>query len=72
LRTYIDAVESEIESDAEAKIFEGYMSLKPSPFFTVDLGKKTLNWGKGYAWNPVGLLIVVKTLIIQRMPLKDI
>jgi len=56
LRTYIDAVESEIESDAEAKIFEGYMSLKPSPFFTVDLGKKTLNWGKGYAWNPVGFL----------------
>ena len=56
LRTNIDAVESEIESDAEAKIFEGYMSLKPSPFFTVDLGKKTLNWGKGYAWNPVAFV----------------
>jgi len=56
LRTNADLLESDLESDVDANILEGYMSLKPSPFFTVDLGKKTLNWGKGYAWNPVGFL----------------
>ena len=55
LRTNIDAVESDIESDVEAKIFEGYVSLKPSPSFTADLGKITLNWGKGYAQYLCGL-----------------
>jgi hypothetical protein len=56
LRTNADLLESDLESDVDANILEGYMSLKPSPFFAIDLGKKTLNWGKGYAWNPVGFL----------------
>ena len=56
LRTNIDAVESDIESDVEAKIFEGYVSLKPSPSLTADLGKITLNWGKGYANTFVGFV----------------
>ena len=43
LRANIEAKESDIESDIETGLLEGYMSLKPSPFFTVDLGKKTLN-----------------------------
>ncbi len=54
LRTNIDAIESYIESDVEATIFEGYVSLKPSPSLTADLGKITLNWGKGYANTFVG------------------
>jgi len=56
LRTNIDAVESDIESDVEATIFEGYGSLKPSPSLTADLGKITLNWGKGYANTFVGFV----------------
>jgi hypothetical protein len=32
------------------------MSLKPAPSFTLDAGKKTLKWGKGYLWNPVAFL----------------
>jgi len=56
LRTIVDFIESDVESDVEAEILEGYVSLKPSPFFTVDCGKKTLNWGKGYAWNPVAFV----------------
>jgi hypothetical protein len=35
---------------------EGYLSLKPSSYLQIDAGKKTLNWGKGYAWNPVAYL----------------
>ncbi len=37
-------------------IYEGYLSLKPSSSLTIDLGKKTLKWGKGYAWNPVAFV----------------
>ncbi|MCG6534204.1 MAG: hypothetical protein L7F78_05820 [Syntrophales bacterium LBB04] len=37
-------------------LFEGYASLKPSPTFIAEVGKKTLNWGKGYAWNPAAFL----------------
>ncbi|MBC2715916.1 MAG: hypothetical protein HF978_11465 [Desulfobacteraceae bacterium] len=37
-------------------IFEANLSLKPTPFAIIDLGKKTFKWGKGYAWNPVGFI----------------
>lgn len=37
-------------------IFEGYLSLKPSQSFSIDAGKKTLKWGKGYAWTPAAFV----------------
>lgn len=37
-------------------LFEGYLSLKPSPSWKIDAGKKTFKWGKGYAWNPVAFI----------------
>ncbi|MGB9700089.1 MAG: hypothetical protein ACPL5I_11965 [Thermodesulfobacteriota bacterium] len=40
----------------ELKPYEALFSLKPSPSFTLDIGKKTLKWGKGYAWNPVAFI----------------
>ena len=30
--------------------------MKPSSSLTVSMGKKTLKWGKGYAWNPVAFV----------------
>ncbi|PKN71013.1 MAG: hypothetical protein CVU54_03265 [Deltaproteobacteria bacterium HGW-Deltaproteobacteria-12] len=36
--------------------YEAYTSLKPSSSWRIDLGKKTLKWGKGYAWNPVAFV----------------
>ena len=41
---------------SKTTIFEGNVSLKPSPGFIFEFGKKTLNWGKGYAWNPAAFL----------------
>jgi hypothetical protein len=38
------------------KIYDGYLSLRPSPLLAVTLGKKAPKWGKGYAWNPVAFL----------------
>lgn len=35
---------------------ELYVSYKPNPGFTLDVGKTALKWGKGYAWNPVGFI----------------
>lgn len=37
-------------------LYEGFLSLRPSPSLTADMGKKTLKWGKGYAWNPVAFV----------------
>lgn len=37
-------------------IYEGYLSLKPSSSLKIDLGKKALKWGKGYAWNPLAFI----------------
>ncbi len=43
--------------ESERSVFyEAYGSLKPSPSLKMDIGKKTLKWGKGYAWNPVAFL----------------
>lgn len=37
----------------EGALYDGYLSLKPSPALTIEAGKKSLRWGTGYAWNPV-------------------
>ncbi len=37
-------------------IYEGYFSVKPSSSLNIALGKKSLKWGKGYAWNPAAFI----------------
>ncbi|MCK4430335.1 MAG: hypothetical protein KAW19_03440 [Candidatus Aminicenantes bacterium] len=56
LEPYLDYVVSPFESEAGASLFQGYISLKPSPSLTVYAGKRTLRWGKGYAWSPTALV----------------
>jgi len=36
--------------------YEFYGSVKPSSNFKIDVGKKTMKWGKGYAWSPVAFV----------------
>jgi hypothetical protein len=43
-------------SGSDARVYEAYLTLAPSDRATFDLGKKTLSWGKGYAFNPVGFV----------------
>ena len=38
------------------RIYEGFMSLKPSDSYHIDIGKRVFKWGKGYAWNPVAFI----------------
>jgi len=40
----------------QVDIFEAYASIKINPGLSLDAGKKTFKWGKGYAWNPVGFI----------------
>ncbi|MBW2645560.1 MAG: hypothetical protein JRE23_05185 [Deltaproteobacteria bacterium] len=53
---YAEASQDDIGWSDTADIFEANLSLKPTPFVTVDLGKKVFKWGTGYAWNPVGFI----------------
>lgn len=48
----------EFYSDYETvnKVYEGYVSLKPSAGVTIEAGKKSFSWGKGYAFNPAGFV----------------
>ncbi|MBW1862044.1 MAG: hypothetical protein JRJ02_06685 [Deltaproteobacteria bacterium] len=48
--------------DGDIDLSEGYLSLKPSPSFTLDAGKKALQWGKGYAFNPAAFVSRTKDI----------
>lgn len=56
VRMNMDYKLSYLGEDYEAAIYEGFLSLKPSSSLTIDMGKKTLKWGKGYAWNPAAFV----------------
>ena len=56
VRTNTDYKNSYLGEDSETTVYEGFLSLKPSSSLTIDIGKKTLKWGKGYAWNPVAFV----------------
>jgi hypothetical protein len=55
-RTNTDYKKSYLGEDQETIVYEGFLSLKPSSSLTIDVGKKTLKWGKGYAWNPAAFV----------------
>jgi len=40
----------------DAKPYEAFLSVKPSPSLTAAAGKMTAKWGKGYAWNPIAFV----------------
>jgi len=56
LEPFLDYVVSPFESNSGINLFQGYLSLKPSESLTFYAGKRTLRWGKGYAWSPVALV----------------
>ena len=43
-------------NNSEIKLYEGGLALQPATGLSFYVGKKTLLWGKGYAWNPVGFI----------------
>jgi hypothetical protein len=60
-RTVVEGGYASGDWSGRATAYEAYVSLKPAPSLTVDVGKKTLKWGKGYLWNPAAFLDRMKS-----------
>lgn len=45
-----------VDPTSKTKPYQAFLSLKPNSHLTVDAGKKTSKWGKGYAWNPAAFI----------------
>jgi len=56
VRTNTAYQDSYLGATSTTMVYETFLSVKPAPSLTIDAGKKTLKWGKGYAWNPVGFV----------------
>jgi hypothetical protein len=56
VRGNVDYRHDNVGDERNLRFDELYASYKPNPRFTVDVGKTTLKWGKGYAWSPVGFV----------------
>ena len=56
IRTNTDVTKSFSGWSHNTTIFEALFSVKPSLSFHLDIGKKRMKWGKGYAWNPVAFI----------------
>jgi hypothetical protein len=56
VKTNTDYKNSYLGESERSAFYEGYLTLKPSPSLKMDAGKKTLKWGKGYAWNPAAFI----------------
>jgi len=55
-RTHSDLQRDQLAHDHTNVLYEGVYSVRPDPGLTMEAGKKTLRWGKGYAWNPIGFV----------------
>ncbi len=56
----VDMQQSYLGWSDKTSVFEGYLSLKPSSSFIINAGKKTMKWGKGYAWTPAAFVDRIK------------
>ena len=55
-KTNTDLKSSYSGESERTTFYELYGSVKPSANLNFALGKKTMKWGKGYAWNPVAFI----------------
>lgn len=54
--THSDVQRDQLARDHSSVLYEGAYSIRPDPGITIEAGKRTLRWGKGYAWNPIGFV----------------
>ena len=55
-RVNADVQRDELAHGHDSTVFEAAYSIRPSPGLTLEAGKRSLKWGKGYAWNPIGFV----------------
>lgn len=54
--THSDLQRDSLTHDHDNILYEAAYSIRPDPGLTMEVGKRTLRWGKGYAWNPIGFV----------------
>ena len=54
--THSGLQQDQLAHDHDNVLYEGAYSIRPDPGLTLEAGKRTLRWGKGYAWNPIGFV----------------
>jgi hypothetical protein len=55
-RTNSDVQRDQLAHDRDNGIFEAAYAFRPTPGLSMEAGKRSLKWGKGYAWNPIGFV----------------
>lgn len=55
-RTNSDLWRDQLGSDRNTVVYEAAYSARPNPGLTMEVGKRAMRWGKGYAWNPIGFV----------------
>jgi hypothetical protein len=55
-RLHVESVDDVISSRDNAAFYEAYLQAQPDDRLSLELGKRALRWGKGYAFNPVAFL----------------
>ena len=55
-RLNADARSDQLAGGRDGKVFEAAYSIRPDSGLTLEAGKRSLKWGKGYAWNPIGFV----------------
>jgi hypothetical protein len=55
-RTHSEGVWDYLGEEQDHSLYEGLLTLQPTPGIAGDLGKKAYRWGKGVAWNPVAFV----------------
>lgn len=55
-RAHLESQRGSLGDGHSSRFDEAYYAYKPAPGLSLEAGKRSLKWGKGYAWNPVGFV----------------
>jgi hypothetical protein len=53
---HLEKIDDVTASHSDAAFYEAYLQAQPDDRLSLELGKRALRWGKGYAFNPVAFL----------------
>ena len=53
---HADISSDDLQSAQRGRMYEAFLTLEPATGLRFEAGKRTLRWGKGYAWSPVGFV----------------
>lgn len=51
-----ERLHDDLADSGAGRFYELYLAHQPDATTTVEVGKRAVKWGKGYAWNPVGFI----------------